>query len=281
MVLISPLDCSPRNQYLVYNEYVNEPAGVRRLDFFINCIKEYQLSYGLMPKNVEILDMGCGNGNITISLAGFDYNILGVDSDPDSIKNAKSKNIFPNAEFKNCSADKLSKDRRFDVVILSEVVEHLDNPAEILKLTKQLLKSDGMLLVSIPNGRSVEELIRRFTSSSNAGKAIKLLVRKYIVKKENIQSMADSPHLHFFKLSTFQGLLSECGFKVVLKSNGSVFFKEMFYILFRLFIKRGSKTFFILDHMDNVLSEILPISFGNSWLFKIIRTSSIEMPHDN
>jgi 2-polyprenyl-3-methyl-5-hydroxy-6-metoxy-1,4-benzoquinol methylase len=256
-------------KYLLYTDYVKEPGGIKRLNFFVSCIKEHQFLHQLRPQDIEILDIGCGNGNITIPVASLGYNIIGVDCDRNSIENAKRKNIFINARFINCSIDELNRSKKYDIVIASEVIEHLDNPLEVLKLIKCILKSDGLFLVSIPNGYCLEELIRRFTSHSNLGRMIKYLIRRHLMKKENTQSLADSPHLHFFSLFSFKRLLDSLDFKVITVKNGAIIFKGLFYMILRLFMQRESKIFRWLNYSDGVLSEIVPVFFGDSWLLRI------------
>lgn len=45
--------------------------------------------------------------------------------------------------------------RGVDVAFLSHVLEHVDSPSEILKITKQLLGIDGLLVASVPNANSI------------------------------------------------------------------------------------------------------------------------------
>lgn len=257
------------NTYLRHTDYSQEPGGIRRLDFFMNCISEHQISQKIKSRDVRILDVGCGNGNITLPLASLGYNIEGFDINQESIEKAQEKNIFNNAIFKKCDIMELNNNKRYDVIIVSEVIEHLNNPVAILNTVRRLLKPQGLLLLSVPNSYSIEELIRRVTSNSLIGNKIKKIIRRYIMKKENVQSMADSPHINFYSLMSFKKLLKKTHFKLVKVKNGSVFFKGLFYLILRLFMKRGSKTFFLLNYGDDILAEIAPLLLGDSWLLKI------------
>lgn len=50
-----------------------------------------------------------------------------------------------------CSADNIPiKDGNFDMVILAEVLEHLENPIDVLKECKRILKTNGKIIITIP-----------------------------------------------------------------------------------------------------------------------------------
>lgn len=46
-----------------------------------------------------------------------------------------------------------------DTIIMSHVLEHLENPVEILKKFRRFLKDDGVFLVSVPNAKSIHRLV--------------------------------------------------------------------------------------------------------------------------
>ena len=106
------------------------------------------LAKSLHPKT--ILDAGCGEG---FTLDRLNKNrigkkIEGVEYSKDAI--SLGKKLFPNLTFKEGSAYKLPyKDNSFDLVVCTEVLEHLDAPSKILK--EILRVSKKYLLISVPN----------------------------------------------------------------------------------------------------------------------------------
>lgn len=103
----------------------------------------------------DILDIGCGAGSISFYLASKGYNVTGIDisqnaisSCRDSAKKMKLKNtkfiqgIFP---------DEININRKFDAVIFTEVIEHLENDASALSKINELLIPNGILILSTPS----------------------------------------------------------------------------------------------------------------------------------
>ncbi len=102
----------------------------------------------------EILDLGCGRGWMAEFLSPFGKP-TGVDFSPDGIQFAKD-NYASYGEFYLANPDSetmgLPADRRFDVVVSSEVIEHAEDPLQYVRQIKRFLKPRGWLLLTTPNG---------------------------------------------------------------------------------------------------------------------------------
>lgn len=100
-------------------------------------------------KDSKILEIGCGMGYLTFALHKAGFNILGLDISQKAIDYA----IKMYGDFYIC-ADifEYSKknSNKFDIVILTEVIEHVTNPIEFLKEIKKLLTDKGKIIVSTP-----------------------------------------------------------------------------------------------------------------------------------
>jgi 2-polyprenyl-3-methyl-5-hydroxy-6-metoxy-1,4-benzoquinol methylase len=269
--------------YHQYTDFDKEPGGLRKLDFIVKTLECHFC--GKQKSEIKILDVGCGNGNISLPLASLRYYVLGIDVDQASIKNVEQKNKFPNAKFLVFEAEKIeeirsiqhisSSDRPskmqdqkalFDCVIASEFFEHLKNPQEFAKSVFQILKPKGVLIASIPNGGSLLENFRWFLNQTGIGRSLKKFLRQAILKKETIQSQAESPHIQFFSLGKFKKILESSGFKIKEIKNSSAIFGETFYLFWRFFLKRGSKTFNWMDNCDDKLANIIPEFLGVGWI---------------
>jgi 2-polyprenyl-3-methyl-5-hydroxy-6-metoxy-1,4-benzoquinol methylase len=94
----------------------------KRLEFLL---KQIQSRYG--ETLVNILDVGCGNGSmISLPLAEQGYTVTGIDLDKHSIQKAQEANPFQNATFLVAKTKDLLGNQ-YDVVICSEVLEHIEN----------------------------------------------------------------------------------------------------------------------------------------------------------
>jgi len=251
-----------------YTNYHLEPGGLAKLDFIVDFIKEK-----FNDKKIAILDVGCGSGNIALPLASLGYQIIAIDEDREAIKNVKEKNQFSNLFLNNIKfedydsriATRESRLANFDLIIMSEFLEHTTQPIKALEKAKLLLKDNGLLIITIPNGWSFEEVIRRLFLSNKLLIKLKKLFKKELIEKE-IQTPAQSPHLHFWSLAKVTRLIKSAGFNILDKRVYASIFKEFYYILGRIFIKRGSKLFNFINKIDGKLSEIIPVVCGSNWL---------------
>ncbi len=255
----------PTKDYHQFTDYHLEPAGLRRLDFFVRAIEEWIKEHpNVTPK---ILDVGCGNGNIALPLASRGWLVEGIDMDAQSIADAREKNTFATATFTVTDGKHLPMKSQYDVVVASELIEHMPDPGAFLKEVYDRLTPGGILVGSVPFGYSVEELFRRFFQRTAFGRYAKKSLRKRILRHEIVQSHAESPHLHFFTWKRLERLLHASRFTLHDRANTSIMFKEFFYLFGRLFMTRGSRTFQMLDTFDNTLAEYLPLWMGDGWMF--------------
>src|SRR3989338_3443876 len=92
----------------------------------------------LIPRNSQrrILDVGCGDG-VLLSLIG-QGRLYGVDPDPDSIDFAAAK---IKAKLVRAKAEKLPfSNNFFDVVLATEIIEHLSQPERLIAEAKRVLR---------------------------------------------------------------------------------------------------------------------------------------------
>jgi len=266
--------------YHRYTELDKEPGGLRRLDLIADAIESHWQSSRARP--ARILDVGCGNGHISVPLASLGHEVVGVDSDPRSIERARDANPFPNATFVVQDALALDIDGPFDAVVCCEILEHLPQPLRFLESISSVLVDDGVLLVTIPNGYSVEEILRRFLTRTRPGLFLRGFIRRWLLREKTVQTEnVESPHLQYFTLGSLHSLVEQGQLTITDEANWTTFFMPLYYIFLRLFIKRGSEQFRSLDKWDASLAEGLPLALGGGWFFVIARdreTSTMRDP---
>jgi 2-polyprenyl-3-methyl-5-hydroxy-6-metoxy-1,4-benzoquinol methylase len=112
----------------------------------------------LIPYNedsLKALDVGCAIGVFTNLLHQKGYEALGIDTNKELLTFAKNR--YPHCTFKLMNAFHLGfSPSSFDFVLALELIEHLDNPYKLLKEIHQVLKEDGVILLSTPNRLSLE-----------------------------------------------------------------------------------------------------------------------------
>ncbi|KAH7926022.1 ubiquinone biosynthesis O-methyltransferase [Leucogyrophana mollusca] len=112
---------------------------------------------------LDVLDVGCGGGLLSESLARLGARTLGIDAsesnigiaslhasaDPQLSSQPGSPSSSGSLQYRNTSAEELLKDKkRYDVVCSMEVIEHVDNPPAFLSACAELVKPGGHLFLS-------------------------------------------------------------------------------------------------------------------------------------
>ena len=97
-----------------------------------------------------ILELGCGEGFVLSALAegGIEAELTGIDLSERAVRVARQR-LGNRATIEHRDARELIEDgRKFDMVVMLEVLEHIPNPAQMLPILDRL--SSGWLLLSVP-----------------------------------------------------------------------------------------------------------------------------------
>jgi len=117
----------------------------------------------VLPNESIIVDIGCAQGNFSLTLAGMNYKVFGVDIRPTFLKYAKLKidqKERENVNFIAADAFNLPFSNGFaDCVLLPEILEHVAHPEKMVKEALRILQDNGYLIISTVNGE-------RFTSKA-------------------------------------------------------------------------------------------------------------------
>ncbi len=104
-------------------------------------------------KNLSVLDIGCGLGYL-LSALNENYDKYGIESS-EFATNYVKKN-FTDINIKNGDYKSIGVfNKKFDVISLYHVIEHLKNPPEAIELIYKFLKNDGILIIGTPNTDSL------------------------------------------------------------------------------------------------------------------------------
>ena len=157
---------SKNEEFALFNklsdEWWNENGKFR----ILHQIKSHRMSYILdqvnnrKMKTLKILDVGCGGGIICEPLARLGAKVTGIDFAPNNIKAAKihsKKNKLKiNYIYKDIEKSKI--DEKFDLILMFEILEHLDNWKKTIKNIKKNLNKDGIIIFSTINRNLLSKL---------------------------------------------------------------------------------------------------------------------------
>lgn len=122
----------------------------------------------------KVLDIGCGNGELTYFIASFGHDVEGVDPDPEGVKLSSHflDRLFPDRVtlHEGDGAAPPTPRNSYDTVVISEVIEHVPDCRPILEAAVASLKPGGRLIVSTPDRTLLpdREHIRYFSRTSLA-----------------------------------------------------------------------------------------------------------------
>jgi 2-polyprenyl-3-methyl-5-hydroxy-6-metoxy-1,4-benzoquinol methylase len=248
--------------YLAHTLY-RDPVDLKKLRFLVG---ELDL---VGPPPLDILEIGCGSGNIALPLASLGHRVRATDIDARSIEYVRSRgSAFPNLSLEVADIDRSTGPvkSRYDAVIASEVLEHVTDPAGALARLRPLLKGNGVVLVTIPNGYGPWEIGQALSPRRAAGwLARKTGLHGPLKKALRIQAAEtagdtstlnfESPHLHHFTLPRFAAMAEQAGFRVVRRFNSDgplTFFP-------------GGRRLSPLARVDCRLVDHLPSALASGW----------------
>ena len=121
----------------------------------ISLKRKLRLINSTMPNDKCLLDIGCGTGDFLLTAIEDKWNAIGIEPNEKAryIANNKTNNMVFGAEKMN-----QFQLESFDVITLWHSFEHIPEFAEYFNLLKKLLKSEGTLIIAVPNFRSYDAL---------------------------------------------------------------------------------------------------------------------------
>jgi 2-polyprenyl-6-hydroxyphenyl methylase / 3-demethylubiquinone-9 3-methyltransferase len=100
-----------------------------------------------LSKNTKVLDVGCGAGFLSNELAKHNLDVTGVDLSPESIKVAGLYDQTKSVRYLAADAYHLPfADQSFDVLTAMDFLEHVEDPAGVIKEFSRVLKPGGIFV---------------------------------------------------------------------------------------------------------------------------------------
>ncbi len=136
--------------------------------------KRIEVAYKYAQKNKKtknVLDFGCGSGVLSYLLAKNKYNVTSCDIEFSPLNLVKTKLNFPeNITF--IEGDIINHkipENSFDIIFALDVLEHIDNLTDYIKLFKKLLTPDGIIIISGPTENIFYKIGRKLAGKRFTG----------------------------------------------------------------------------------------------------------------
>lgn len=158
--------------------------------------------------NIELLDVGCGNGVLTSQISKFFKHTTGIDLSETGIEIAQKLKI-DKCTFEKASIEDLIKSKKkFKFISSFEVIEHQYLPDDFLDKINQLLDENGFFLLSTPFNGYIKNLIISILNKNDW----------------HYNPLWRHGHIKFFSLKTLTKILESSNFKIISKSFSGRFY---------------------------------------------------------
>ena len=195
------------------------------------------------PYGKHILDIGCGDGTLTISyLKNNEITFLDITPEMLDLVRTKISNVYlENAQFENINIFEFNTEIEYDIIICIGVYAHVPDPLLLTRKLESLLKINGIAVIQFTNSNDFISVINRLKNF--------ILFRnkyKYSVNKHST--------------SEIEEIITSCNFKILQRNSYwpvSPFFsllknghkkRALIYFYNNKFLARwGSEKFFLLE----------------------------------
>ena len=154
-----------------------------------------------LPPNAIIADLGCGNGSFLGQLQGHGFELHGFEMSQSGLAEAVKAYPAIRFEYADLTVDLTSHELagKCDVVISTEVVEHVFLPRLYAKNCHHFVKPGGLLIISTPYHGYLKNLVMALFAKLDA----------------HFTALWDYGHIKFWSKRTLTLLLEEAGFEVL------------------------------------------------------------------
>ena len=201
--------------------YINKYQ--KEIDYW-NLIFDEKLNFletKIKRKNKSIFDLGSGSGYFLKRAKEKGWNVDGIE--PNLVAANHSKKIgIPviNDFFENIDINKMKK---FDSINLFDVLEHVTNPIQLLKNCHKLLRSNGIIIIEVPNDYNpLQKIVQESLKKDQYWLTL-------LTKSRNYHWSSKMDHINYFNFLSLRKLLKKLQFNVIYEQ--STFPLELFLLM--------------------------------------------------
>jgi len=170
-----------------------------------NIIEHFKLKQINSPlKGLNVLDIGCGGGLLSEPITRLGAKVTAIDASKKNIQvakfHAKKNNLKIN--YLCSSPEKLNLNKKFDVVLNMEIVEHVEDLKFFIKKSSNLLKKNGLMFIATVN-KTFKSYMFAIIGAEYVLRWLPIGTHDWekFVKPDNLVSLAINSNLKLKKLS--------------------------------------------------------------------------------
>lgn len=218
-----------------------KPLDVYRFNCLIDEIGRIARSYKV--KTLSVVDAGAGSGEMSIDIAGMGHKVISIDIAESSMSKFAdiARKLGIQQVVSPLEATPLAGEIA-NIVICSEVLEHLVDPQKVLDELARITKQNGYLVVSVPYAQILQEVL------------CPSCLQKFFI----------NGHIHSFNKNTLLTMLSNAGYKTI-KSR----------IIAKPVTSRLLRTGKISLRIAQIIDMLHPKVENKGWLIMIARKTEV------
>ena len=170
-----------------------------------NIIEHFKLKQTNSPlKGLNILDIGCGGGLLSEPITRLGAKVTAIDASKKNIQVAKfhAKKNSLKINYLCSSPEKLNLNKKFDVVLNMEIVEHVEDLNFFIKKSSNLLKKNGLMFIATLN-KTFKSYVLAIIGAEYVLRWLPIGTHDWekFVRPDNLVSLAINSNLKLKKLS--------------------------------------------------------------------------------
>lgn len=139
-----------------FNAYQFEDLLTRSRDQYANA--KYRIIIGYLAESgpLRILNAGCGSGELSLLLAAAGHTVVGIDPGSEYIDVARTNAAAAGVSgcaFEVCSIEEYPSTQRFDCVVATDVLEHIEDDRRAIRRLAELVRPGGRIVLTVPAGQ--------------------------------------------------------------------------------------------------------------------------------
>lgn len=180
-----------------------------------------------IPYNLRVLDVACGRGFLGEAIKRKGNYVVGIDLDKDSVNVSgmllDEAYLADVACFEDLPAE--VKNKRFDIILFGDILEHLYDPFTTLKDYQNLLKQNGRFIISIPNVVVWDIRLKFFFGIFNYTDT----------------GVCDRTHIRYFTLTSMRRLIEAANLKIIKEDMNPGLLRPFVPILKKIIVGKTTK----------------------------------------
>jgi 2-polyprenyl-3-methyl-5-hydroxy-6-metoxy-1,4-benzoquinol methylase len=221
-------------------------------------------------KTGTVLDIGCGRGRLDLEIETFGFRVTGIDDSSVACETARTRlsEVIELNLMDFAKVEHILGERRFDWLMMTDVLEHLPYPEKALEFYKQYLAPGGRLMVSLPNAVVWDNRLR-------------IMLGRFDYRDSGTM---DRTHMRFFTFRSARELVENAGFTQLRQTFDPGIVRAFLPLVKKLVADKDPSSILESPSYQFYKNYILPVEqafasiLPGLFAFRIVMTAKVTRP---